>query len=235
MQNINVNETFPANITPSTKTKQNKWIIYFLGLGLGFVVAALMHEFLQAQDTQIERWIFSFTTNDNFYIYNRITLMGESFLLVPISLLIILGWLLKKQWLLAAGMAMSVIGGGTLTLILKILFRSYRPNQINDLIVKMNYGFPSGHSVMSILFWGFLCYVLIKNIPNKKIRWIIGIGAALIPLVVGMTRLMLGVHYPTDILGGWMIGAMWLGLTISSLGFIDRFINRPDKAQKNQP
>jgi len=140
--------------------------------------------------------------------------MGEAFLLAPISLIFIAWWAGKKEWDKASGMALSVFGGGLLTLIFKLVFQSPRPNLVTGQVYTMNFGFPSGHAVMSILFWGFLTYTLVRAEPRKRLRQVIVVIAAGIVLAVGMTRLMLGVHYPVDILGGWMLGAMWLVLSI---------------------
>ncbi|MDQ6712016.1 MAG: phosphatase PAP2 family protein, partial [Candidatus Dormibacteraeota bacterium] len=84
------------------------------------------------------------------------------------------------------------------------------------------WAFPSGHATQSIAFYGMLAIVLITwYAPNRRLA--LGIGAALITLVVGASRLYLGVHWLTDVLGGYALGLAWLSLVLAvSFAAVDR-------------
>jgi undecaprenyl-diphosphatase len=84
------------------------------------------------------------------------------------------------------------------------------------------WAFPSGHATQSISFYGMLAVVLIIDAAPSR-RWPFAIGAALITLVVGASRFYLGVHWLTDVLGGYTLGLAWLGLVmVMSLILEDR-------------
>lgn len=96
--------------------------------------------------------------------------------------------------------------------IFKLIFRRNRPLLI-ALINESGYSYPSGHAMISILFFGTLSYVISQSdIKYKKIlRWIIGIFI----IVIGITRIYLGVHYASDIIGGYLLGMIVLLIVIN--------------------
>ena len=97
---------------------------------------------------------------------------------------------------------------------LKICFERPRPPVDMRLVEASNFSFPSGHSTMSMMFYGFLIYFAYKFIKNKILRNVIITFLCLTILSIGFTRIWLGVHYPSDILGGFSLGLFWLSLFV---------------------
>jgi membrane-associated phospholipid phosphatase len=205
----------------SVYPRLNQKMFLIMVLMVVFIGISLIHFSCSVQEVVIEKAIFATTTRVAYSVYRRITMAGEAMLLIPFSLLMIALWLLKKQWLWAIGMVISVMGGSLLTLFLKILFRSERPNLVTGWIEKIDFGYPSGHAVISILFWGYLGIMLIKYMSNIRLKYLVGIVTILIPLMVGISRLLLGVHFPTDVLGGWVLGGIWLNIVFIALAYLD--------------
>jgi undecaprenyl-diphosphatase len=102
---------------------------------------------------------------------------------------------------------------GFSNLLLKNTIKRYRPMEIRSIDVH-GYSFPSGHSSISTAIGLVLIYFILKRVKNKRIAYILS-GLILTYLVlVGFSRVYLGVHYPTDVLGGWVLAAIWSYITI---------------------
>lgn len=106
-----------------------------------------------------------------------------------------------------------VIGSALLNVILKQLFQRVRPD-VNRLIEVTGYSFPSGHSMASFTLYGILTYLLWKHLNTLKRRNTVLFIFSLIILAIGLSRIYLGVHYPSDVVGGYLASCTWLMFSI---------------------
>ncbi len=136
----------------------------------------------------------------------KLTFFGSVAFFVPASLLVPL--LLKRRGLgrYAAELLLSMGGGFALNELLKTFF--HRPRPASALIYQYGLSFPSGHAMMSVAYYGCLAWLVVQHTG----RW--GVWAALVSFagLVGLSRVYLHVHYPTDVLAGFAAGAAWLVL-----------------------
>ncbi|MCQ6267022.1 phosphatase PAP2 family protein [Fictibacillus sp. WQ 8-8] len=111
---------------------------------------------------------------------------------------------------------LAVGGGGLLNLLLKNAFQRKRPNA-DPLVEALGFSFPSGHAMGSMVYYGFLGYLVVrsKRKPLKKAGWTLLFAVAIIG--IGISRIYLGVHYPSDIIAGYSAGLVWLLLCIAAL------------------
>jgi membrane-associated phospholipid phosphatase len=110
---------------------------------------------------------------------------------------------------------LAAIGGGKLVnILLKDLFNRARPIWNGVIITESSPAFPSGHAMMSLVTYGFLVIVLWRVTQNRPARAALIGGAAVLVGLIGFSRVYLGVHYPTDILGGYAMGGAWLSLCL---------------------
>lgn len=93
---------------------------------------------------------------------------------------------------------------------IKYLIRRDRPN-ILRLIEIIGYSFPSGHSMVSMSFYGFLIYLSFKNI-NSRWKYVMAFVLTTVILLIGLSRIYLGVHYFSDVIGGFTLGILWIGI-----------------------
>lgn len=105
----------------------------------------------------------------------------------------------------------ALLGGRFLSILLKLAYQRERPPLVNRLVSESTYSFPSGHSVFAAVFFVMLAFVLARMIPASRVwqRVIAVLLCVLFALVVAASRVWLGVHYPTDVLGGLLLGFSW--------------------------
>jgi undecaprenyl-diphosphatase len=106
-----------------------------------------------------------------------------------------------------------VIGSALLNYVLKIIFHRARPT-IHRLIEETGYSFPSGHSMAAFTLYGILSFLLWKHISSYQGRSLLIIVSILMITMIGISRIYLGVHYPSDVLGGFLASGIWLILSI---------------------
>ncbi|WP_127587791.1 phosphatase PAP2 family protein [Paenibacillus koleovorans] len=106
------------------------------------------------------------------------------------------------------------LGGSSLLNIgLKLLFQRDRPN-LHRLIEETGYSFPSGHSMAAFSFYGILVYLLWRHIASTWGKMVLVLVSVVFILSIGGSRVYLGVHYPSDILGAYLASGIWLLLSI---------------------
>ena len=98
--------------------------------------------------------------------------------------------------------------------LLKRILQRPRPTEYR-IIEETGYSFPSGHSMISMAFYGYLIYLIYKYVKNKYIKWISIILLSILICVIGISRIYLGVHYTSDVLGGFLISISYLIIYIS--------------------
>lgn len=110
----------------------------------------------------------------------------------------------------------TVLGGHGLATLLKLLFQRDRPPPDGRLVLVDSYSYPSGHSVFAAVFFAMLAALLARTVPaRRRVARAVGVAACLVlALLVGSSRIWLGVHYPTDVLGGLLLGFAWVAVVV---------------------
>ncbi len=110
----------------------------------------------------------------------------------------------------AAGfLAVSVAGGAALSLALKDFIARPRPTIVTHIVDVTTMSFPSGHAMLSAVTFLTLGALVARQIENGRTRVVVMASAILVTMLVGLSRVYLGVHYPTDVVGGWCAGGAW--------------------------
>ena len=138
-----------------------------------------------------------------------VTTLGYYRVVLPLLAVISLAFYLRGWRLSAIMLAVSTAGGIFLTTVLKVLFRRARPEIIDSGYTAGFYSFPSGHATVAVGFYGALALILAYHLRGPARRAVLLLGAAVV-LLIGFSRLYLGVHYPTDVLVGYLAAPLWL-------------------------
>ncbi len=135
------------------------------------------------------------------------------------TIILILYFLWRRNWYELLLFVLVVGGAQIADTLFKLLFHRLRPTFPDPFSSAVGYSFPSGHAMGAMTFYGLIAYLLISN--NKTVigRVLIAAIFALIIGLVGFSRIYLGVHYPSDVLGGYIAGLAWLALTISGVEY----------------
>jgi membrane-associated phospholipid phosphatase len=190
--------------------KQGLWlIIYLLILS---IVAWLCTEVWEREAFSFDRslllWIHQFATPQLDRVMLFITAVGDPPTVITIFMITI-AWLgLQQRYIDGMRFAIVCLGGILLNQMMKLFFAKPRPELWQRLIVETSFSFPSGHAVGSIVVYGFIAYILAKQLPRSK--QYVYMAATIIIGAIGFSRLYLGVHYPTDVIAGYGVGILWL-------------------------
>ena len=185
--------------------KYLKWIVCLLSiiifLILGYLIKTQNDIIL---DSVVYNFISKFINNNLTHIIKFITFLGGATFVIALTLLALL---LLKNKRIGTFMGLDLIVITIFQYILKAIFSRPRPVHIN-LIEETNYSFPSGHSLTAMAFYGFIIYLIYKsNIKYKKVYIIL---LSILILLIGLSRVYLGVHYITDVLGGFTFSVFYI-------------------------
>ncbi|MGE8561663.1 MAG: phosphatase PAP2 family protein [Acinetobacter sp.] len=147
----------------------------------------------------------------NFFIF--ITSFGSTAISCLIVILVcVICWIIRQPYILI-GLLVSTIGSSIFTFLSKLLFHRVRP--VDALLLEQSYSFPSGHATIAIALYGFLAYLAIRFSPNfiRQVR--IFFTMFLFSVLLGFSRMVLNEHYLSDVLGGFLVGTLWLIVSIS--------------------
>ena len=128
---------------------------------------------------------------------------------IPLLTAAVVGFLLlRREWRTALFVAVAVVGGLLLSLWLKLLFDRPRPHIVGRTLV-MTKSFPSGHAANSAVAYLTMAILVARVVGGRWIKIYLFFLGLLVPLLVGLSRVFLGVHWPTDVLAGWLLGLAW--------------------------
>jgi undecaprenyl-diphosphatase len=138
-----------------------------------------------------------------------ITSLGSIAVLGIVSFVVVAYLLLARSRAAAALVLVAVLGGVAINSVLKILFARPRPDLFAPAVKVFTASFPSGHAALSAITYMTLAALLARMTVNPRLRYyFMGVAVAL-TFMIGVSRVYLGVHYPTDVLAGWCIGSAW--------------------------
>lgn len=144
------------------------------------------------------------------------TALGGTTVITLIVTFVVLLFFLLGQWRSAAFTLVSILGGLGISLILKRAFARDRPDIYEHLSHTMTSSFPSGHSTNSAVVYLTLAILVATQVKSRKIKVLVMVFGVLVPVMVGLSRIAMAVHWPTDVAAGWMLGASW-GLLVYAI------------------
>ena len=195
--------------------KNLKWIILFICL-IGFLALAedVFNKEIMNGDIIGYKMVSTFLISDFVTpIAKFITNFGGAIFLIGLTVLLIT--LIKNKKIGLSIFANLVIITGLNQLLKRILQRP-RPTEFR-IVEETGYSFPSGHSMVSMAFYGYLIYLIYKYVKNKYIKWSLIVLLSCLIVGIGTSRIYLGVHYTSDVLGGFLISVSYLVIYISAV------------------
>jgi undecaprenyl-diphosphatase len=201
------------------------------GLALAGLLAAVLSLFLFARlatevregetasfDNAVRTWVHQFASPGMTQAMKFVSLLGYDILIAELVIAVLIflriGWRRAAIWL-----AVTMAGAVLLDVTLKHVFHRERPVPYFG-GAPHSYSFPSGHALASFCFYGVLAGLIADRVERLSVRIAVGVLAALLVLAIGLSRIYLGVHYPSDVVAGYIAAAMWVGtmLVIDHVG-----------------
>jgi len=196
-----------------------------LTIGLGMILTALFlfadlaeeigsGEEIASFDQALAHALREHATPSAVTVFSAITRLGNLSVLAALGISVGLLLILLRRRFLLVGWGAALMGGGLLNVALKGLFRRARPVLANPFVTESGWSFPSGHAMGALIAYGMLAYILVSFSDGKGGRVIV-LTAAVLILLIGASRMYLGVHYFSDIVAGYIAGVAWLATCIT--------------------
>lgn len=188
--------------------KNLKWIILFICLSvfIKFTKDVFYKEII-ALDNFAYKYIVEHLRRDWITaIMKFITNFGDEIAIIVFTIVAIIVARNKK---VKIAIAVNVVLIALLNNIIKLIIKRPRPEGFN-IITESGFSFPSGHSMVSAAFYGFLIYLIYKNIKNKYLKWSLISVLSIAVILIGTSRVYLGVHYTSDVIAGFLISISYL-------------------------
>jgi len=165
-------------------------------------------------DSSIYTFVASFITEDMTDLMKFLTSLGSGPVLAFITVIVIIAVRKNKKYAFYGWMiGTNLLASSILDVFFKTIFHRKRPD-ILRLIDITGFSFPSGHSMIGLCFYGFIAYILWVNMKSRWRYPLVFLSVALI-ISIGISRIYLGVHYASDVLGGYSAGLAWLAVFIT--------------------
>ena len=139
-----------------------------------------------------------------------LTSLGGTLVTTLLTVFVVVFLYLYQKPRYATFLALAVLLGTAYVFLIKLGFDRPRPDIVPHFMRSLSPSFPSGHSAMSAIVYLMVAAVLARAFPSKPLKIFVFLSAILITIGVGISRIYLGVHWPTDVLAGWIIGATWV-------------------------
>ena len=195
--------------------KNLKWIILFVCL-IGFLALAedVFNKEIMKGDIIGYKMVSTFLISSFVTpIAKFITNFGGAIFLIVLTITL---FILIKNKKVGLSIFSNLVIITILNQLLKRILQRPRPTEYR-IIEETGYSFPSGHSMVSMAFYGYLIYLIYKYVKNKYIKWISIVLLSILICSIGVSRIYLGVHYTSDVLGGFFISISYLIIYISAV------------------
>jgi undecaprenyl-diphosphatase len=184
----------------------------------GITEDVVHHDPLTRFDITVLEWFHAHSTPLGLALCNGISWLGSPLLISMLGLVVAVMLAVRRSWLPLAAWVAALAGTSVLGTVLKMAVRRPRPEYGASFLHGQSFSFPSGHAMGSLVGYGMLAYLLLTIWVKRRLIWV-GVVTVLSVLVVaiGLSRLYLGVHYFSDIVGGFAAGLLWLSACITGL------------------
>ena len=186
---------------------------YILALFFGLVEDVVTSDTIVATDFFVSQQMSVLSESPVVPFFIFITSFASTATTCLIVLLVcILCWVIRQRYILI-GLLIATLGSTIFTFLSKLLFHRTRP--VDILLFEQTDSFPSGHATITVALYGFLAYMAIRFSRNFATQVRIAVITIFFSLLIGLSRILLNEHYLSDVLGGFLVGALWLTVAIS--------------------
>lgn len=160
--------------------------------------------YLDGFDDAVRYRVYNMRSEKQTMFWKFITHSGDREIVIMLGIVLLLVKSLRNKY----GVKFAIVALSSTAIYqgMKYIFQRPRPDIALRLIEESGYSFPSGHSMNCLVSYGILAYLLLRYCENRKLAKLLSIGLGLIIILIGLSRVYVGVHFPTDVIGGWSLG-----------------------------
>jgi undecaprenyl-diphosphatase len=201
-------------------TKRRYRLLVFAAVALavllgGWFASEVFEGETMAFDSAVREYIHSQASPALTQVMIGLSIIGSPLVVVLIAVIALAVFLYKGLRRDALLLAVSSAAELILNTTLKLFYLRVRPEAYFDYPLPASFSFPSGHAAGSFCIYGMLGILIATHLTSRPARWVVRLAAALLVLLIGTSRVYLGVHYPTDVLAGYFLGAIIVTLAVS--------------------
>lgn len=186
---------------------------YILSLFTGLVEDVVTSDSIVTMDYLVSSQVNMLRESSVVNFFILITSLGSTTISCLVVILACVICLTIRQPYILAGLLVSTLGSSIFTFLSKLLFHRIRPT--DGLLLEQSYSFPSGHATISIALYGFIAFLAIRFSQNVIRQVHIFLFFIFFAALIGISRIVLNEHYLSDVLGGYLVGTLWLLFGIS--------------------
>ena len=186
---------------------------YIFALFSGLVEDVVTSDTIVSMDHFVSQHMNMLRESSIVHFFILITSLGSTAISCLVVILVCVICAIIRQPYILIGLLVSTLGSSIFTFLSKLLFHRVRPAGI--LLLEQSYSFPSGHATISIALYGFIAYLAIRFSQKFVRKTHIFLSTVLFCILIGLSRIVLNEHYLSDVLGGFLVGALWLTVAIS--------------------
>ena len=151
--------------------------------------------------------------------FSLVTFLGSSSLVIVVAIALIYFFFVKRKFAYILSFVITFFGAEFSVYVLKEVVGRVRPPVDMAFLVENSFSFPSGHATIAVALYGFIIYILFRESGGRSRRMAILFIGVLLIFLIGLSRLYLGVHFLSDVVGGFLLGLLWLiiGIVVSKI------------------
>jgi membrane-associated phospholipid phosphatase len=174
-------------------------------------------------DARLSSWFDAHSTPGWTHVMQFLTALGSFPVVFGVSLALAAYFWWRQWWSWISMLVLTVGGSEILSVLLKHAFHRTRPHFTHPMVTLTSFSFPSGHTMAATTLYGFLAVWVLVNVQSWRLRAAAIGGAALLIVMVAISRIYLGAHFLTDVAAAIAAGVAWLALSVTALGAHRRF------------
>jgi membrane-associated phospholipid phosphatase len=210
---LGLNRDYKSDVpTVNRKLHDHRVILLSLMFLFGFLLVATLRSSFVTLDLSVNAWAASINKGSFAVVAEGISTIFDTNGLVILSVVLAAAFSIRNRWRYGVLLIGAIGGDALIVAASKMLIMSPRP--LNEVIHLTDYSFPSGHVAGNVVFFGILTYFAWKNWISARTKWLTG-GLYIATIVlIGFGRIYLNVHWFSDVVAGFLLGAFWLLFTL---------------------
>ena len=182
-------------------------VVFFVMLAV--LTACVWSGYTNGFDVQFHGWVLGVLPSGNEIFWECITFFGSGLAISTLTVLAVVILSLRRKWEDLKYLIFVMVAAAVTEVTMKWLIHRPRPIEVFTNTLPNSFSFPSGHTIYGTAFYFAMAVIVIPNIKGSS-RVLVWFAAAVISFLIGVSRIFLGVHYLTDVMGGFLVAGFWL-------------------------